>query len=32
VTVDFLVSLDGSGFTFINPNATKSCSCGKSFG
>jgi iron-sulfur cluster assembly accessory protein len=32
VTVDFLVSLEGSGFTFINPNATKSCSCGKSFG
>ena len=32
VTVDFLVSLEGSGFTFVNPNATKSCSCGKSFG
>lgn len=32
VTIDFLVSLEGSGFTFNNPNATSSCSCGKSFG
>jgi len=31
-TIDFSVSLDGSGFTFSNPNATSSCSCGKSFG
>jgi iron-sulfur cluster assembly accessory protein len=31
-TVDFAVSLEGSGFTFTNPNATSSCSCGKSFG
>lgn len=32
VTIDFAVSLEGSGFTFENPNATESCSCGKSFG
>lgn len=32
VTIDFLVSLNGSGFTFNNPNASSSCSCGKSFG
>ena len=32
VTVDFVISLDGSGFTFDNPAATSSCSCGKSFG
>lgn len=31
MTVDFVVSLEGSGFTFDNPNATSSCSCGKSF-
>jgi iron-sulfur cluster assembly protein len=31
-TVDFSVSLEGSGFTFNNPNASSSCSCGKSFG
>jgi iron-sulfur cluster assembly accessory protein len=31
-TVDFAVSLEGAGFTFNNPNATSSCSCGKSFG
>jgi iron-sulfur cluster assembly accessory protein len=32
VTVDFLVSSEGAGFTFINPNAASSCACGKSFG
>lgn len=31
VTVDFLDSMDGSGFKFENPNATHSCGCGKSF-
>jgi iron-sulfur cluster assembly protein len=31
-TIDFVVALEGSGFTFENPNATSSCSCGKSFG
>lgn len=30
-TIDFVVALEGSGFTFDNPNATSSCSCGKSF-
>lgn len=32
VTVDFTVGLEGSGFTFTNPNAASTCSCGKSFG
>lgn len=31
VTVDFLDSMDGSGFKFENPNATASCGCGNSF-
>lgn len=31
-TIDFVVALEGSGFTFENPNASNSCSCGKSFG
>ena len=31
-TIDFVVALEGSGFTFENPNAGQSCSCGKSFG
>jgi iron-sulfur cluster assembly protein len=31
VTVDFLDSMDGSGFKFTNPNAAGSCGCGKSF-
>jgi iron-sulfur cluster assembly accessory protein len=31
VTVDFVDSLDGSGFKFQNPNASAACSCGKSF-
>ena len=31
-TIDFVVALEGSGFTFDNPNATRNCSCGKSFG
>ena len=31
VTVDFQDSMEGSGFTFENPNATNSCGCGKSF-
>lgn len=30
-TVDFVVSLEGSGFSFENPNAGSRCSCGKSF-
>lgn len=31
VTVDFVETMEGSGFTFENPNASKSCGCGKSF-
>jgi iron-sulfur cluster assembly accessory protein len=31
-TIDFVVALQGSGFTFENPNAANNCSCGKSFG
>ena len=30
-TVDFVIGLQSSGFTFDNPQATSSCSCGKSF-
>ena len=30
-TIDFVSSLEGSGFVFNNPNATSSCGCGKSF-
>jgi iron-sulfur cluster assembly protein len=29
--IGFVESLEGSGFTFDNPNATAQCSCGKSF-
>lgn len=31
VTVDFVNSLQGAGFTFNNPNASASCGCGQSF-
>ncbi len=31
-TVDFVIGLENSGFTFNNPNAAGKCSCGKSFG
>jgi iron-sulfur cluster assembly protein len=31
-TVDFVTALEGSGFSFENPNAASKCSCGKSFG
>lgn len=31
-TIDFVIALEGSGFTFDNPNAKSSCGCGKSFG
>lgn len=31
MTVDFVDSLEGSGFKFTNPNAVKSCACGTSF-
>lgn len=31
VQVDFVDSLNGSGFKFENPNASSSCACGSSF-
>ena len=31
-TIDFVVTLQESGFSFNNPQANSSCSCGKSFG
>ena len=31
-TIDYITSLMGSGFKFINPNAKKTCGCGSSFG
>ena len=31
MTVDFVESLESSGFVFENPNATQQCGCGKSF-
>ena len=31
VKVDYLLGLDASGFKIYNPNATHTCSCGKSF-
>ena len=31
VTVDFVSSMQGSGFTFSNPNASGGCGCGSSF-
>src|SRR4029450_10733259 len=31
VTIDYVSSLQGSGFTFTNPNATGGCGCGSSF-
>ncbi|OJX57354.1 MAG: heme biosynthesis protein HemY [Candidatus Kapaibacterium thiocyanatum] len=32
ITLDFSDGLMGKGFTFNNPNATKTCGCGSSFG
>jgi len=31
VTVDFVDSIEGSGFKFENPNAKATCGCGESF-
>lgn len=31
VTVDYVSSMQGAGFTFSNPNATGGCGCGSSF-
>src|SRR5690606_17189701 len=30
-TIDYVTSMQGSGFTFTNPNATGGCGCGSSF-
>ncbi|MBL4716541.1 MAG: iron-sulfur cluster assembly accessory protein [Bacteroidia bacterium] len=30
-TLDFSEGLNGTGFTFNNPNATRTCGCGESF-
>ncbi len=30
-TIDYADGLNGSGFTFDNPNASQSCGCGSSF-
>lgn len=30
-TLDFSDGLDGKGFHFVNPNATRTCACGESF-
>ncbi|MGC8595222.1 MAG: HesB/IscA family protein [Candidatus Kryptoniota bacterium] len=32
VVLDFQDGLSGKGFTFLNPNATRTCGCGNSFG
>ena len=32
MTLDWQEQLMQQGFTFVNPNATKTCSCGLSFG
>jgi iron-sulfur cluster assembly accessory protein len=31
VTIDYVTSMQGSGFTFNNPNSTGGCGCGSSF-
>lgn len=31
ITIDYTSSMQGSGFTFSNPNATGGCGCGSSF-
>jgi len=31
VIIDYTSSMQGSGFTFKNPNATGGCGCGSSF-
>ena len=30
-TLDYMNGLAGTGFKFVNPNATRSCGCGSSF-
>ena len=31
VTIDYVTNMQGSGFTFDNPNASGGCGCGSSF-
>ena len=31
IEMDYMENLTGSGFSFSNPNATRSCGCGNSF-
>lgn len=31
IEVDYIENLTGSGFSFSNPNATRTCGCGSSF-
>ena len=31
VSLDYVNGLNGAGFKFVNPNASKSCGCGSSF-
>ena len=31
ITLDFSGGLNGKGFQFINPNASRTCGCGESF-
>ncbi len=31
VTINYVTAMQGSGFTFENPNATGGCGCGTSF-
>ena len=31
IQLDYMDGLQGKGFTFSNPNATRSCGCGESF-
>ena len=30
-TLDFSGGLNGKGFQFVNPNASRTCGCGESF-
>jgi iron-sulfur cluster assembly accessory protein len=31
VTLDYVTGLNGAGFKFLNPNASRTCGCGSSF-
>jgi iron-sulfur cluster assembly protein len=31
VTIDYVNALNGAGFKFVNPNASRTCGCGSSF-